>query len=217
MSKNKKGGRSLTSGEHDLWERVKKTATPLENKNALFTALLGTTGDNSAVNPLAPVNPELQTRLEQKFGQTLYNSARHKKSRIVKPFSPTPSNAPAYTITSGQPQNHQLDQKTVRKISKGRVGIDGRVDLHGMTQLQAHGRLFGAIENAWTNNKRIILVITGKGLAGEGILRQSVPRWLDEPEFRMMISGISEASPAHGGSGALYVRIKRRIGFGGQI
>lgn len=214
MSKNKRNGRSLTSGERDLWDKVKKTATPLDNRNALFTSLLEAMGDKSVISPLAPVNPDLQARLEQKFGQTSHNSAPHKQPRIVKPYSPTPSNAPAYTITNGSPQNHQLDQKTVRKISKGRVGIDGRVDLHGMTQLQAHERLFRAIENAWTNNKRILLVITGKGLAGEGILRQSVPRWLNEPEFRMMVSGISEASPTHGGSGALYVRIKRQIGFG---
>ncbi|MBL4893159.1 MAG: Smr/MutS family protein [Rhizobiaceae bacterium] len=209
MSNSKKGGRSLTSGERDLWDKVKRTTTPLENTSSLFSSLLGATNDPSTINPLAPISPDLQARLEQKFGQT-----PHKQPRIVKPYSPTPSNAPTYTIADGSSQNHQLDQKTVRKISKGRVGIDGRVDLHGMTQLQAHARLFRAIENAWTNHKRIILVITGKGVAGEGILRQAVPHWLNEPEFRMMVSGISEASPTHGGSGALYVRIKRQTNFG---
>lgn len=209
MSGNRKSGRVLTPTERALWEKVKKTATPLENKNALFASLLEQASGGSAVNPLAPTSPDLHSRLEKKFGH-----APNKKPRIVKPFSPTPSNSPGYTIAGGAVQNHQLDQKTVRKISKGRVGIDGRVDLHGMTQLQAHDRLFRAIENAWTDHKRIILVITGKGLAGEGILRQSVPRWLNEPEFRMMVSGVSEASPAHGGSGALYVRIRRQIGYG---
>lgn len=212
MSKSKNNGRSLTSGERELWDKVKKTTTPLENKSVLFTSLLGVTGDNSAINPLVQTGPDLQAKLEQKFGKTPRG-----KPRIVKPYSPTPSNAPTYTISGGSAQNHQLDQKTVRKISRGRVGIDGRVDLHGMTQLQAHGRLFNTIENAWTNNKRILLVITGKGIAGEGILRQSVPRWLNEPEFRMMVSGISEASPAHGGSGALYVRIRQQASFGRNV
>lgn len=208
MSKNNKSGRSLTSSERELWEKVKKTTTPLENRNALFSSLLGAS-DEITSNPLAPTNPNLQARLEQRFGHI-----PDKKQRIVKPYSPTPSNAPTYTIAGEPSQNHLLDQKTVRKISRGRVGIDGRVDLHGMTQLQAHGRLFTTIENAWSDNKRIILVITGKGLAGEGILRQAVPRWLNEPEFRMMVSGVSEASPTHGGSGALYVRIRRPANLG---
>ena len=195
----------LSAPDRALWERVKKSATPLENRDALFTSLLNA----SAANPNAGSN--WHSKLEREFGEG--PAIAPKKRRIVKPFSPTPANAAPYTLAKQAVQHHELDQKTVRKISKGRVGIDVRVDLHGMTQLQAHSRLFNAIESAWENNQRIILVITGKGYAGEGILRQAVPRWLNEPEFRMMVSGISEANNNHGGAGALYVRIRRQVRY----
>jgi DNA-nicking Smr family endonuclease len=77
-----------------------------------------------------------------------------------------------------------------------------------MTQAEAHARLFRYLSTAHTLGNRTILVITGKGVRGEGILRQAVPRWLAEPEFRAIASGFSEAHVSHGGSGALYVRVR---------
>ena len=86
------------------------------------------------------------------------------------------------------------------------------MDLHGRTQAEAHQLLLRVVENGWFAGKRTLLVITGKG-KGEGILRQAVPRWLAEPQFRPYISGISPAHLSHGGTGALYVRLKRRKEF----
>ena len=102
-----------------------------------------------------------------------------------------------------------LDDPTARKLAKGKLSIDGRLDLHGLTQTQAHDRLLGFLQSAHKSGKRIVLVITGKGQLGGGVLRQGVPRWLNESGFREITNGCSEAHASHGGAGALYVRLRR--------
>ncbi len=60
---------------------------------------------------------------------------------------------------------------------------------------------------------RLVLVITGKGgrRAGEsGVLKTQVPRWLSLPEFRPLVIGFEIAHAAHGGEGALYIRVRRK-------
>ncbi len=89
------------------------------------------------------------------------------------------------------------------------MAIDARIDLHGMTQEQANTALYRFIHMARASDYRLVLVITGKGVAGQGILRQRVPDWLSTGELGSIIGGIREAQARHGGSGALYVRLKR--------
>jgi DNA-nicking Smr family endonuclease len=83
------------------------------------------------------------------------------------------------------------------------------VDLHGLDQDQARATLTQFILRGWAEHRRIILVITGKGVAGEGVLRRRVPEWLSQPPLRAIVAGISEAHRRHGGGGALYVALKR--------
>ena len=85
------------------------------------------------------------------------------------------------------------------------------MDLHGLTQVEAHRALQGFIEGAHLAGKRALLVITGKGLTpGSGVLRDAVPRWLNEPSLRRMILAFSHAQPKDGGAGALYVLVRRK-------
>lgn len=107
-----------------------------------------------------------------------------------------------------QPQ--KIDRKIKTKIARGRIAIDRRLDLHGMTQSEAHQKLLIFVTAAFQRGERTLLVITGKGGrdGAFGVLRQSLPRWLMEPAFRPFVSGIEEASPGHGGAGAFYVRLK---------
>ncbi|MFI4936493.1 MAG: Smr/MutS family protein [Caulobacterales bacterium] len=63
-----------------------------------------------------------------------------------------------------------------------------------------------AVDEGW----RSVLVITGKGALGDGVLRRHAPDWLAEPPLREHVAGISEAHRRHGGDGALYVALKRR-------
>ncbi|QJE71776.1 hypothetical protein HHL28_00395 [Aerophototrophica crusticola] len=90
--------------------------------------------------------------------------------------------------------------------------MDGRIDLHGMTQGEAHDALLGFVRRSHDQGRRLLLVITGKGGAprGEGILRSAVPRWLNEAAFKSLVLAIHQAQPHHGGGGAYYVFLRRR-------
>lgn len=104
-----------------------------------------------------------------------------------------------------------LDKRSAERMKKGEMEIDGRLDLHGMTQDTAHGALIAFVGRAYDSGRRCLLVITGKGnREGTGVLRFNVPRWLNQSPCRERILGFSHARPQHGGEGALYVLIKRR-------
>ena len=105
-----------------------------------------------------------------------------------------------------------LGRRERTRLSKGRSEIDARLDLHGMTQTRAHRRLLAFLQRAHYDGLTFVLVITGKGVAGDaerGVLRRQVPQWLALPEFRTLVVGFEEAHIGHGGEGALYVRIRR--------
>jgi DNA-nicking Smr family endonuclease len=103
-----------------------------------------------------------------------------------------------------------IDRRSAERLRRGRLPIEGRLDLHGMTQAAAIERLREFIARAEAAGKRCVLVITGKGLASGGILRDQVPRWLNLPPNRARVLAFDYAQPQDGGSGALYVLLKRR-------
>jgi len=105
-----------------------------------------------------------------------------------------------------------VDKRLSERVKGGELPIEGRLDLHGMTQDQAHGALVSFVTAAAREGRRCVLVITGKGWreGQPGVLRTSVPRWLNAPNLREKILLFSHASPRHGGEGALYVLLKRK-------
>jgi DNA-nicking Smr family endonuclease len=105
-----------------------------------------------------------------------------------------------------------LDRQTHDKLAAGRLPIEARVDLHDMTQDQAYGLLLSFLGRAHAAGLRYVLVITGKGSSsgGDGVLRRAVPHWIATPPFRPLVSGLDPAARKHGGSGALYVRLRRK-------
>ena len=90
--------------------------------------------------------------------------------------------------------------------------IEGKIDLHGRTQAQAHDDLHDFVARAHAAGKRMVLVITGKGMTASksGVLKENVPRWLNEPGLRRHVLAFDYAEPQHGGEGALYVLLKRK-------
>ncbi len=106
-----------------------------------------------------------------------------------------------------------LDKRTAARLKRGQLAIDGRIDLHGMTQATAHRALEAFVTASQGAGKRCVLVITGKGLrpSGEtGVLRNLVPRWMNAPAIRGRVLSFCAAQPRDGGTGALYVLLKRK-------
>ena len=104
-----------------------------------------------------------------------------------------------------------IEPKRQRRIVRERDPIDARIDLHGMDQDRARAALHGFLQRAYDDGARAVLVITGKGLQGEGVIRRRTPDWLAEPPVRAMVAGVSQAHRRHGGEGALYVALKRKV------
>jgi DNA-nicking Smr family endonuclease len=103
-----------------------------------------------------------------------------------------------------------VDPNLHRRIARGREHLAARIDLHGMTQDAARAALTGFIRRSVDDGWRAVLVITGKGVSGDGVLRRRVPDWLAEAPLREHVAGVSEAHRHHGGEGALYVALKRK-------
>ena len=85
-----------------------------------------------------------------------------------------------------------------QRVARGKEAIDARLDLHGLTQAQAHAALLRFLRNAHARDARLVLVITGKGrgAASRGVLRRQVPQWLGLPEFRALVVGFEDAHVA---------------------
>ena len=105
-----------------------------------------------------------------------------------------------------------IDKRTAKRLKRGQMEIDACIDLHGMTQDQAHSALQKFIASSQDAGRRCALVITGKGYGppgGIGVLKQAVPRWLNEQPNRSRVLSFTHARPQDGGTGALYVYLKR--------
>ena len=104
-----------------------------------------------------------------------------------------------------------VDKRTFDRLRRGQLRPEARLDLHGMTQDQAHKALMKFIEGSQEEGRRCVIVITGRGRVSEGggVLRREVPGWLNSPGIRSIVLAVSMATPRDGGSGAMYVLLRR--------
>lgn len=158
--------------------------------------------------------------------------SRRKGAKLPNPSKSVPETASPASVTKQAPPKAPapkspsppplapLEKRLKRQLSRGRSAIDQSIDLHGMTQAQAHQALRGFLRFAQAQGDRLVLVVTGKGAAKAGpsdafgfdepgVLRRIVPHWLHASDLRAVVLGFEEAGRAHGGSGALYVRLRR--------
>lgn len=174
--------RGLSHADAALWRHVAGTVKPLKKGDRPMTAAI----------PVPPPTPP--------------------KSAPPVPKAPTtrsvlPALAPG--VTPG------LDRRTAQRLKKGEIAVDSSLDLHGLTQEEAHRALARFLARAAETGRRCVLVVTGKGVkagGAGGVLRASVPRWLNEPDLRARVLAFVHAAPKDGGTGALYVLLKRRRG-----
>lgn len=124
---------------------------------------------------------------------------------------PEPRRVPARAPrTVNPPEPQPMEPLRRRRLVRERDPIDSRLDLHGLDQDRARAALFSFLKRAHHAGFRTVLVITGKGALGDGVLRRRVPEWLTEGEVRPLIAGVAQADRRHGGAGALYLALKRR-------
>jgi DNA-nicking Smr family endonuclease len=136
---------------------------------------------------------------------------------VKAPKTATPKAvAPPAPRRSDPPPLAPLGRRMKQKLGRGTEPIDGRIDLHGMTQADAHAALTHFLRRAQRDGARVVLVITGKGArvgadpyAERGVLKRQVPHWLESAELRAFVVGFESAGIGHGGAGALYVRVRR--------
>jgi DNA-nicking Smr family endonuclease len=179
--------RPISDEERALWQMIAKTATPLKRRR------------KSEPTP---------AKAEEKPAP---KPARAKS----RPTSPPPTPVPPppqrpHELKHGMSVG--IDKRQADRFRRGKTPIEGKIDLHGRTQAQAHDDLHAFVARAHSAGKRMVLVITGKGMtaAKAGVLRENVPRWLNEPSLRRHVLAFDYAEPQHGGEGALYVLLKRK-------
>lgn len=158
------------------------------------------------VKPLpgrAPVEPESPQPVADA-------TASEQQPVVILPVtSPRPSR-PA------QPPLAPLERRLRTQLRRGQQSVEAVIDLHGLRQDEAHAALRGFLRLQQMRGAKLVLVVTGKGGAGEfgfgeerGVLRRNVPHWLRLPDLRSLVLGFDEAEQRHGGAGALYVRLRR--------
>lgn len=125
--------------------------------------------------------------------------ARIAPAALARPKPPRPREG----VDGIEPNRHH-------RIARERDPIAARLDLHGYDQDRARAALETFLRRAWEEGFRAVLVITGKGVQGDGVLRRRTPEWLAAPRLAEIVAGVSEAHRRHGGEGALYVALKRK-------
>jgi DNA-nicking Smr family endonuclease len=128
----------------------------------------------------------------------------------LRPKLPHPTSAPPRPPSPLREGNKPIEPRRKHRIAKAREPIGARLDLHGLDQNRARGELERFLVRAWDDGFRAVLVITGKGVQGDGVLKRRAPEWLAAPHLAHMVAGISDAARHHGGEGALYVALKRK-------
>lgn len=193
--------RDLRPDEQELWRRVERTAHPL----------------HPARKPTPAPKPRPDTAKPAPETPPVDLSGL---SVGGKAPAPTPDHRLQRGLTerlSSQPV--RMDAKAHRKMSRGKMQVEGRIDLHGLTLSEAHPRLMSFVFSSHAAGKRLVLVITGKGRDRDdggpiperrGILRHQVPQWLTGSALRPLVLQITPAHQRHGGSGAFYVYLRRK-------
>jgi DNA-nicking Smr family endonuclease len=177
-----------------LWHRVAKEIAPLPERAKRKT------GKIVRAPPEAPIPGK---------------AAKPKPAKLPAPVPAKPAPPRLPELSHGVAPG--LDTASLERLRRGKMPVEAKLDLHGHTLEAAHKALTAFIAGAWERERRALLVITGKGgrpgedgNAPRATLRQSVPRWLNEPGLRVKILAFAQAQPKHGGAGALYVLLKKK-------
>lgn len=202
---------TLSEEDLDLWQRLAQMIEPIRKAkprvprtaNATLEAETAATSGHAAGERSKPDGPALPPR----------------RKRPVAPTATQPPPQPA-----APPPLAPFERKRARRIAAGRIDIEARLDLHGARLDEAYGQFRAFLHRAAAKGCSTVLVVTGKGGSRtaraddfgyappeRGVLRRNVPLWLEQPELRDLVASYTTAAIQHGGDGALYIHLRRRL------
>ncbi len=180
----------------ELWHRVARSAKPLQGRDR-----------HEAYRPLGePAHRETGERSTN----VAPTGARQRSALLPTARATVPDRGKSPCLAHGHIAG--VDRRTAERLKRGRLNIDARLDLHGLTQAEAHRALNAFVVASFDAGRRCLLVITGKGVRREdgGILHSKVPQWLNQSPNRGRVLAFDYAQPRDGGTGALYVMLRRK-------
>ncbi|TQS70506.1 DNA mismatch repair protein MutS [Rhodobacteraceae bacterium] len=207
--------RKLSPEERDLWGRVAKTTQPYDPNRRNLAGEFSSAMRAADEIPPPPAQAPQKPKPAPPPAPVDLGRLRLAGKPPRGPWSHTPVAASTH-VPPDQPL--RMDHKAHRNMTRGRIKPDARIDLHGMTQSEAHPELIRFILRAQDHGHRLVLVITGKGKQREdwdpipqrmGVLRHQVPQWLRIAPLGPVVMQISQAHQRHGGEGAYYVYLRR--------
>lgn len=190
--------RGLRPDEEALWQQVARTTTPLSDKPASHPLTQSSKSKKPAAQPRSSI-PAFEIGSNTATASPRYDLAPTKDYRL--------NAAPL-----------RMDKRKFARMKRGKEAPDGRIDLHGMTAAAAHVALTAYLLRSFSEGKRLVLVITGKGRQStetgpiptpKGILRHQLPDWVSQPPLNQIVLQLAQANQRHGGGGAFYVYLAR--------
>ena len=176
----------------DLWNIVTKTIIPkISDKISPVNFLIGDM--NKKIN---------KSESKKKNKRIYYQSSLQPAIKTLKVVKNIPSDL-RYEEAIG------IDGTSSKKLRAGKFNVEAKLDLHGMSQHNAFLKLQTFIKKSFSNQYRTILIITGKGKEGTGVLRNKLPVWLKSDFCSPYILAFGQAKEKDGGSGAFYIRLRR--------
>lgn len=205
----------LDDEDQELWDYVTGSITPIE-KDVSFVDEMERLGGLQRTDKPKPCPRKVQTSeantptedtvSSDDFAALLDADTRKKDNKRAQP-------------KTENLHNPGLDRNTEQRLKRGKLPIEARLDLHGMSRDNAHEAVINFIASAHNQGKRCVLIITGKGSRKDadpfaatkpGILKKSLPDWLFSAPLQGKVLRYVAAQPQHGGGGAFYVLIRRK-------
>ena len=188
-----------------LWEDVTRSVKPIARRNVVPEAAAPAPAIRTPAPEKEPAAPAGKRRVD---------IASLKIGARDRPAQPAPASGPGRLGYGDAPG---VDRRTATRFRRGLMPMDAKLDLHGHTRESGRQALTGFLRAHRAAGRRCVLVVTGKGLKDDwsvGALRQALPGWLNAPDLRRLILAYCQAQPHHGGSGAVYILLRRERGGG---
>jgi len=183
----------LTTEDRRIWARVSGSVTPPKARKAARVT-------PGAILPDEPLKPEtIKTPRPPVLGKPKTST----KIRAVAPAAPKPAPVQPRSVPE------ELEPRRQRRLSRERDPIEASIDLHGFGRFEAEDQLRAFLMQSHARGLRAVLVVTGQGRRGGGVIRASIHEWLQGHALRGVVSGFAMAHRRHGGDGAIYVTLKR--------